>query len=49
MHLQFFFCEDHILEASERLFQHGPCVELIELLRAPCPIGELLRSVTLDD
>ena len=38
VHLQLFFCEDHILEAGECLFQRWPRVELVELLRAPCPI-----------
>jgi hypothetical protein len=37
VHLQLFFCDDHILEADERFFQHGSCVELVELLRAPVP------------
>ena len=49
VHLQLFFCKDHILETGECLFQHGPRVELVELFRSSCPIGELLRGVTLDD
>ena len=49
VHHQLFFREDHILEAGKRLFQHGPCVELVELFRSSCPIGELLWGITLDN
>ena len=47
VHLQLFFSEEQILEAAKRLFQHAPGVELVDLFRSPCSIGELLRGITL--
>lgn len=37
MHFQLCFREGHILEAGECLFQYGPGVEVVELLRPPVP------------